>query len=189
MNKKIVALVLVCVLIFSTVVAGTLAFLMDTTSTVTNTFTFGNVDIKLTEGGSDITTDTSKEFTLVPGSYTDKDPAVTVEGGSERSWVFVKVDKANDLDYFVDVVMADGWTELETGVYYKDVAKSDDDQKFAILANDKVYCKNDVTKARIDAVIDGTADAPSLAFTAYAVQYDAEDVDTAAKAWNIAKAA
>lgn len=48
-NKKMVAVLLAVALLIGCGIGGTLAWLMDTTPAVTNTFTVGNVDITLVE--------------------------------------------------------------------------------------------------------------------------------------------
>lgn len=99
MNKKIISLVLVCVIVFGLVVGGTLAWLQDKTDVVTNTFTVGNVDIDLTEApataygvaDNEATRVTQNTYKLIPGHKYDKDPTVFVKKGSEICYVFVKV--------------------------------------------------------------------------------------------------
>ena len=76
--------------------------------------------------------------------------------------------------------MATGWTKLEEGVFYRQVAASAADQDFAVLANDTVSVKSDVTKAMMDGLTDATR--PTLTFTAYACQ-TAGFEDNAAGAW------
>ncbi len=180
MNKKIVALVLACVLIFSCVVGGTLALLMDKTEKVTNTFTFGNVDITLEE------TDDDQTYKLVPGQTTTKDPTVTVTADSEDAYVFIKVEESTNLDYFVSYTIATGWTALsgQDGVYYREYTTANTDTEYTVLTGNVVTCNDTVVKSRVDAVSGGTEAAPTLSFTAYAVQ--SEGVDTVADAWAIA---
>lgn len=187
MNKKIVALVLVCVLIFSTVVAGTLAFLVDSTQKVTNTFTFGMVDIDLTETGVD--GEGNKTFKIIPGETMAKDPQITVTENSEDSYVFVKVEKSANLGTYITYDMAAGWTALDgvDGVYYREYA-GDDAATYNVLAgegdaelkNGKVTCLAGVTPAQVEAA---KTNAPTLAFTAYAIQKDAT-LTTPKAAWD-----
>jgi len=182
MKKTLIAVVLtlvVCLCAFGT----TLAFLMDKTDPVVNTFTVGNVDITLTE--TDATAGTGnliKSFKMVPGSDIAKDPKVTVVGGSEACYLFVKIDESANLDDFITYAVATGWTELEAGVYYRNVAAAAENQEFSVLAGDKVTVKDTVTKDQMDAITDVTK--PTLTFTAYAVQ--SAHVDRATDAWEIA---
>lgn len=91
MKKSKVLLTLMCaVALVVTSVFGTLAYLQDTDE-VKNTFTVGNVQIKLDE--KDITktdgtrTEEGNKYHLLPGHVYDKDPTVTVLKDSENSYV------------------------------------------------------------------------------------------------------
>ena len=87
--------------------------------------------------------------------------------------------------------VASGWTQLTVDaegnaitdlIYYREVAATTADTDFAVLANDSVSVKDTVKK---DMLKDGVFVAPTLSFTAYAVQRDT-NITTAAQAWNIA---
>ena len=190
MKKKSLALVLALAMIVVCVVGGTLAWLIATTGSVTNTFTYGDINIKLEETDATVAEDGSatKEFKMIPGYTIAKDPKVTVLAGSEKCYLFVKVDKSTNFDTFMTYDMADGWTRgdgtnIPSNVYYREVAASTADQEFGVLANDKVTVSGDVTKTMLN---DLTADTqPTLTFTAYACQYNNSN-DTnfdAADAW------
>lgn len=174
--KKKLTTVLAIVLVVALSVAGTYAYLTDKTGPVENTFTVGNVDIKLAETTGD-------SYKMVPGTTIKKDPKVTVEANSEACWLFVKVEKSANFDDFMTCDMANGWTALPNvdGVFYRTVEASGTDQVFPVLANDTVSVKSDVTKDMMDAIENGTAANPTLTFTAYACQ--TAGIDTAAKAW------
>lgn len=112
MKKKILALALVFCLALALGIGGTLAYLTST-DTVTNTFTVGNVSIKLDEakvndkgqpvkvtkndnGGetvevvenlADATRVDKNSYKLLPGHSYTKDPTVTVNAGSEEAYV------------------------------------------------------------------------------------------------------
>ena len=175
--KKTLTVVIALVLVVVMSVAGTVAYLTATTDPVVNTFTVGNIDITLAE---------SKNLNLkmVPGNDITKDPKVTVVGGSEACWLFVKVEKSGDLDNFVTYNIADGWTELTgvDGVFYREVAASESNQEFAVLKDNKVTVKDTVTKAMMDALNVEGATKPTLTFTAYAVQKD--NIADPVTAWN-----
>lgn len=174
--KKKLTTVLAIVLVVALSVAGTYAYLTDKTDAVENTFTVGNVDIKLAEttGGS---------YKMVPDTTIKKDPMVTVEADSEACWLFVKVEKSANFDSFLKYDMDNGWTALPNvdGVFYRTVEASGTDQVFPVLANDTVSVKSDVTKDMMDAIENGTAANPTLTFTAYACQ--TAGINTAADAW------
>ena len=86
--KKAVITAVALTLVLCLAVGGTLAYLVATSDPVTNTFTVGDIKIDLAE---------TKEgpFKVVPGATDAKDPSVTVESGSEKCYVYVKI--TNDL--------------------------------------------------------------------------------------------
>lgn len=180
MKKKTIALMMSAVLLFGAAVGGTLAWLTDKTDPITNTFTVGNVDIELSEtkGGD------KHEFKMVPGGVIEKDPTVTVKGGSEDSYVFIKIEESKDFDTYLSYEL-DGWKQLtneETpavnvdGVYYKEYTSQADDLALNVLKNKQV-------KVSDTAVVNKIAN-QTLTFTAYAVQK--ANVNSAYKAWEIA---
>ena len=171
-TKTLVAL-LSLVLLLGCSLSGTLAWLADKTDPVTNTFTVGDIDITLVE--------TTTDYKIVPGVNIAKDPKVTVEADSEACWLFVKVEESDNLCTFIEYAIADGWTALPgvAGVYYREVAASETDQAFAVLQGDIVSVPDSVTKDMMDALTEETA--PTLTFTAYAVQK--ANIATAADAW------
>lgn len=162
-------------------IGGTLAWLTDKTEAVVNTFTVGNIDIDLAE--------TTTNYKMVPGCDIAKDPEVTVEGGSEACWLFVKVEESDNLDEFIDYDIDDAWKALDDvdGVYYREVAANTTDQDFAVIKDDTVTVKNTVTKEMMDAIEADPTEAPTLTFTAYACQ-QAGFEDNAAGAWEKASA-
>lgn len=200
--KKILITIVATVMVCACIVGGTVAWLMDSTQTVTNTFTIGNIDITLTEttNGLTVATDASGNqtvsgFKMIPGSTIEKDPKVTVVAKSEACYLFVKVvvDKniytdanSNEIEY-LQYSIADGWTQLVDGVYYRvvDAATATNGISYSVLTDDKVTVNPAVTKEMADALYtDGNIDTdklPTLAFTAYAVQR--ENVDNATTAW------
>lgn len=74
------------------VVGGTLAYFTDTTDTKVNAFTVGDVDITLEEPKWEEKDYDTNPPVLNPGTAYDKDPTITVETGSQDSWVFLQVD-------------------------------------------------------------------------------------------------
>lgn len=172
MKKKTIALVLACILCVGIGVAGTLAWLTDTTDAVTNTFTTSDINVELaeTKGGE------NKEFKMIPGYTIEKDPKATVKAGSEKCYLFVKLDKSANFDKFMTYTMATGWQQLKnasdadvTGVYYQVVDASTVDQEFDVIADNTVTVKNSVTKADMNTLNDETR--PTLTVTAYASQF------------------
>ena len=192
MKKKSLALVLALAMIVVCVVGGTLAWLTATTGSVTNTFTYGDINIKLEETDATAAADGSatKEFKMIPGYTIAKDPKVTVLAGSEKCYLFVKVDKSTNFDTFMTYTMETGWTQLKDasenpvpGVFYRIVDTADMGTAYSVLANDQVTVSDDVTKGMLNNLTENTY--PTLTFTAYACQYMKNNTDsfTAAEAW------
>lgn len=179
--KKALFIMLSAALIVCATVAGTLAWLTDKTEPVVNTFTVGDINITLTESEN-------LDLKMVPGQPIEKDPKVTVKAGSEACWLFVKVDKSVNFDGFMTFEMADGWIALSghAGVYYRNVDATNADTGFDVLKDNKVTVRDTVTKTMLEGVKnaeDGTPNenAPTLTFTAYAVQKDG--INDATTAW------
>ena len=170
-SRAFIAL-LALVLVIGCVAGGTVAWLVATSETVTNTFTYGKIDITLTE--------TERTYNIVPGVALAKDPKVTVKAGSEDCWLFVKVGQPIAFADGVSYGIADGWTKLEDGVYYREVPKADTDSEYYVLKNNEVTVSSALTKEDI-AKVGGS---PTLTFTAYAVQK--ENIPDAATAWKAA---
>lgn len=184
-------LVLALALIVGVAGGATFAWLTAKTDPVVNTFTYGDISIKLEET-------TGSDYKIIPGVDIKKDPKVTVKAGSEACWLFVKVDEENwpELTYVnkdgkavrkVNYDIADGWTAL-TGVenvYYRtiDDAVTADTEFYVLKGNDTyqdgvITVSDTLTKIDINEKLTGT---PKLSITAYAIQKDG--MDTAEKAW------
>ena len=172
-RKALVVLSLMMVLAVAAV-GGTIAWLTDSTDAVTNTFTVGNINIDLTETKN-------LDLKMVPGNTITKDPKVTVKANSEACWLFVKVEKSDNLDSFISYTVDSSWTALDgvTGVYYREVAATTTDTDFPVLTSNQVTVKDTVTKTMMDGLTTETL--PKLTFTAYACQKD--NVADAATAW------
>lgn len=177
-------------------IAGTLAYLKDSTDPVVNTFTSSDVSITLVEGASewdDEDGDTrTNSYKMVPGATINKDPKVTVLADSEACYVFVEVVKSGNFDTYMEYTMAEGWTQVPnvSGVYYRQVSASTADQPFDVLLNNQITVKSTVTKANMQ-LIDGVGDndqlAPTLTFTAYAIQSENLNTTDMADIWDMAK--
>lgn len=189
---KTMVLVLAVMLIVGATIGGTIAWLQDSTATVTNTFTAGDVDITLTESplNSDGTYGNPAEgvknaYQMIPGQKYKKDPKVTVLAVSEKCYLFVKFEEngnaASYIDYTSTLTEANGWALVdgETNVWYIVVEDTDADQSWNLLKDDTITINaENVTKKNM-----ATATAAELVYTAYAVQYD--NVTNAAAAWAI----
>ena len=175
-TRNTVTAILMFVLVLSFTIGGTLAWLTDTTEPVTNTFTYGDINITLAE--------TTEVYKMVPGNSISKDPSVTVESGSEACWLLVNVEESANFKDFMTYTIASDWTQLAgvNGVYYREVNAVTEDTKFDVLANNQVQVSDTVTKEALTALTEATY--PTLTFTAYAVQRD--NIETAEQAWEIA---
>lgn len=180
LSGKLVVAMLAVTLLIGCAIGGTVAWLTAKTEAVVNTFTYGDINIKLTET-------TGKDYKIIPGVDITKDPKVTVNANSEACWLFVKVEEegsfvANKVTYSI----ADGWTKgdgtkIPANVYYRAVDAVKNDTDFAVLKDNKIYVSEELSKSDIQSI---TAQ-PKLTFTAYAVQKDG--IDTVEAAWEKVK--
>lgn len=173
-SSKAFAAVLALVLVLGCALGGTVAWLVAESGPVTNTFTYGDINIALTET-------TGEDYKIIPGVDIAKDPKVTVEADSEACWLFVKVEETGTfVDGKVTYSIADGWTALtgQPGVYYREVGAVTADTDFYVLKDNVVKVSDTLTKEDIKDIPTG----PTLTFTAYAVQKDG--IADAATAWS-----
>lgn len=170
-SRAFIAL-LALVLVIGCVAGGTVAWLVATTDTVTNTFTYGNINIALAET-------TGTNYKVIPGTVIEKDPKVTVKAGSEACYLFVKVEKVG-MFTGMSYEIADGWTALEgeNGVYYRQVGSVTADTSFEVIKGNEITVSETLTKENIPTTN------PTLKITAYAVQK--ENIPDAATAWKAA---
>lgn len=167
MKKKILAGVLACILLIGVGIGGTLAWLNDTSEVVTNTFTYGNIDITLAET-------TGEDYEMIPGETTDKDPKVTVVAGSEDCYLFIKVQEVNngtaDAKYIDFEIDSDNWIPLAgyAGIYYHSEPVSAGEFLYILEGNSVTANGENVTKGYVDDLTE--ANYPQLIFTAAAVQ-------------------
>lgn len=173
-SSKAFAAVLALVLVLGCALGGTVAWLVAESGPVTNTFTYGDINITLTET-------TGSSYKIIPGVDITKNPKVTVKANSEACWLFVKVEKAGTfVEGKVTYSIADGWTPLtgHDGVYYREVGAVTADTGFSILNGNVVKVSDTLTKEDIKNI----TTKPTLTFTAYAVQKDG--IADAATAWS-----
>lgn len=190
-TSKTLVLALVLMMVVGATIGGTIAWLTDTSDTVVNTFTDSDIEITLAESDTDLNTAGEQhDYKMVPGYTITKDPKVTVETGSEKCYLFVKLEKANNFDSFLTYEIADGWSQLTDGegknvdgVYYRVVDTTGQGTPISVLKGDKVTVLGSVTKAMMDGLSE--ANYPKLTVTAYASQYqkNAENAFTVNQAW------
>lgn len=188
-SSKMFVMMLALVLVFGCAVGGTIAWLVTKTDPVVNTFTYGDINIKLEEN-------TGNNYKIIPGVNIHKDPKVTVEADSEACWLFVKVEKEGEFARSVTYEIADGWMQLVNnsgenvdGVYYREVSAKDAQEgvSYYVLKGNDTYPDGVIS---VDSLLTKTEvnniqTQPKLTFTAYAVQRDRlDDVNIA---WNNTK--
>ena len=213
------ALMLTLMLVLGSVVGGTVAWLIADTDPVVNTFTYGDIDLKLEETDTHLDDDddpNTNQYKMLPGEDITKDPKVTVLAGSENCWLFVKLVRSENFSEFLTYTIEDGWSQLYDaegneveGVYYRFQSENTKDVIYSVLKRDKVSVLGSVTKELLNDLDDNGknvtgATYPSLSATAYAVQYSgfepeitegaieptADQVKAAAlNAWNAVEAA
>lgn len=190
LSGKLVVAMLAVTLLIGCAIGGTVAWLTDKTTAVTNTFTYGDINIELTE-----TKPANQQAKIIPGVNIEKDPKVTVEANSEACWLFVKIKEENwptltETDRTIKKVsydIATDWKPLEgqAGVYYREVdaTTANAGVSYYILKGDMTYpngvvtVSENLTKNEVNSI----TTQPKLTFTAYAVQKDG--IADAAAAW------
>ena len=193
---KSLALVLSLMLVIGCVAGGTLAWLNAKTDEVKNTFSTSDIGVTLEE--------TTNTYKMIPGWTINKDPKATVTSGSEDCYLFVKVEKSDNFDTYMDMAIDAQWTALDAtnnpGVYYikidedteKNVAynvlgegKATYNEVEYTWADNQVLVKPTVTEK----MMDQANPQPTLSFTAYAVQLMKNNTTefSAAEAWTLAQ--
>ena len=182
--KKIVALILCAALLMAGTVAATLAYLQSSDS-VTNTFTVGKVVITLDEAKVDLygvevageKRVDANQYKLIPGHTYVKDPTIHVEANSEKCWLFAKIE--NGLGAAGTIAGMTGWTPIaaDSNIYYYNTAiESSTTVQNVVVFTDFTF------GATADPDAYKTAE---IKITAYAVQYDGFDGENGAvAAWN-----
>jgi len=134
------ALILALVLVVGSVAGSTIAWLIADTDPVVNTFTYGDIDLKLEEtevnvkgepvkdsAGNPVKTTDGNKYEMIPGKEYLQDPVVTVLEGNEACWLFVKLEEKGGVtitnadgstttygfDDYLTYAIADGWTQLK----------------------------------------------------------------------------
>ena len=170
-SAKLGLLILALTMLLGATFGGTLAYLTDTSGSVKNTFTIGNVGkLELKE--------TTSSYVVVPGLDIKKDPTVTYSGNNINAYVFVQVSAsaknggvwtseggAYSLNGKMTWTVDSAWTQLEKDVYYQSV-KANASLTSHIIAGDKIYVSSTITESDIAKY------ASTLTFTAYAIQAD-----------------
>lgn len=189
-RTRILLTAIAALLLVTMAVGGTLAWLVDDTDKITNTFSTSDVGVELeeTKGTYDEETKTY-DFKMIPGHMIQKDPTVKLTAGSEESYVFVEITESANFDDYMGYDLADGWTVLDiknnsaendTYIIWRTMTAGEEK---AVLANNQVTVHNGVTKADMEAA---KTNVPTIEFKAYAVQknYMNDTPFTPAQAWS-----
>ena len=177
MKRKAFALVIAALLIVAAGIGGTFAYFTATQS-ITNTFTVGNVRIRLYEGDNN-NAPTTLSFISVPGKSYEKNPTVEVLEKSEDCYLFFEASlpaKGTTLQYELNLT---GWEHYKVPgaearrVYVRRVLKTDKERTFALLQGNSVTIPATATSLIEE----------KLVFRAYAVQ--SGSVNDVNEAWRI----
>lgn len=188
--RKALMLILCAALLVSATVMGTLAYLTAKSETVTNTFTVGKITIKLWENDFVPATNQldlnakvteEKEYKVVPGGKSPKNPTVTVNAGSEECYVYVTVENnllLNDGTAVAKLTFANGWTQVQaqdtkTLYRYNTKVTATTDQDLPVFTH-VTYDGEKITEANI-----GQLDNDTIIINAFAHQSANTDQDTA----------
>ena len=191
-SMKAVALLLVVILLIGCTIGGTIAYLIATPESVTNTFVAGEIGtLTLTETGADGNATTSRSFMVTPGVDITKDPKLTYTPATENDigsvYIFIEVTGTGWSYNAGNFVTAEGmswsvdpyWTRLEDKVFYKLVTSAEINTVIdkAIISDNTIVVPDTITEGTID----DAAKHAALTFTAYAIQ--AGGVENVAAAW------
>ena len=188
-------LLVVCMMLVVMVgsIAGTVAWLTATSGTVTNTFTTGDINIKLDEAVLGATNGSRTEagntgYKIIPGAKIAKDPTVTVLEKSEKCYVYALVEDNLLVDgaSVATFVVSTNWKAVKTEgnktlyQYTSIVDASAADQKLDAIFTE-VQIADTVIKDKIGQLTNKT-----VVVNAYAHQSENTDeatADAAAIAW------
>ena len=180
MRPLIILFVIIMLLITS--VSGTIAWLKSESNTLFDIFTYGDINIEITENKED-----SNNYELYPGKEIKKDTVITVNALSENCYIFIKINETANLGDYITYSLVETWKQLEgfEDVYYQEVSKSDSDQTFSIIKDNILKVKSDLTKVSLNALNENNY--PKLTITGYAIQRNSnlEGINTPSDAWSI----
>ncbi len=191
-TSKALLLGLCAVLLVTASVLGTIAYLTSTDEVV-NTFTVGNVAITMDETDVDDSTpeadrDKANSYKLLPGHTYTKDPTIHVAGGSEDCYLFVKVENEitaiEGATTIADQMTANNWTVVnaEQGIYVYGATDDPTVVDADVTSNVKVF-ENFTINGTVDNATLADYNEKTVTVTAYAIQADGFEGETAAEIW------
>ena len=165
-------LIALCVLLIAINVPLGYAWLMGQSNEVENTFTVGDIQISLTERSGAF-------YKITPGTTIAKDPRVTVAGGSESCWLFVRIETTQGFDRYLKYSPDNTWQRLDghTDIFYRTVEETETARSFPILEGDMLTVPDTLTEEILAAITED----PTMTFYAYAIQQ--AGIDSAYTAW------
>lgn len=194
MKKKITAIFLCVALVAIAIVGASLAYFTDT-KTAENTFTMGDVKIKLDEtnvNGGDRTI-VGNDYNVYPGAVVTKDPIVH-NTGKNAAWIRAKVEVkgwvtnrekypnyaagelVDSLQYLIDG-LGKGWSVVSATAANEDVT-------FVLMYADKLAAGANTTamfqQVKVPAGLQNGQEFGTIKVTAEAIQTDSFDTWTAA---------
>ena len=175
-NKKLLVLVALFLAVFA--VGGTLAYLTDTTEEKTNTFTFGKVDIDLSETWNAEDGKGEDGLGLNPGAEVEKKPKITVKEGSKPAYVFMEVEmpaQVNGKDVLILGDIASGWTLFKTEGNKKIYAYGSETAMTKVSENGEtsdLFEKVTVNSALKDTDLASLTNGANIVIKGYAIQAD-----------------
>ena len=209
MKKKLLIMSVAMVLVCAFAVGMTIAYLTSTDEVV-NTFTVGNVRIKLDEAdvdeygrvpqGSPAPRVKANSYKLIPGHTYTKDPTVTVLSGSEESYIkmTVTVTKSDVLDAIFEeeggadlISIFKGYDEA-TWLYQGKTENSDNTRTYEFWYKTAVDAREDAVKLEplFTSIVvpdfitgDQLAELQTMTITVNAYAIQADGFDNAADAW------
>lgn len=192
LKKKPLALVLTLVMLLSTAIGGTLAWLVDSTPQLNNTFTTADINVTLTETFNTDTNGDNKndawKAQLIPGYTYTKDPKVEVSFDSVDCYLFVKFEENNNpsnyLTYTSTLTTGNGWTkgdgtDIPGNVWYRKVMTGEQTRSWELLSGNTITVRDTVTKKKMPTTV-----TPELVYTAYASQLYKENTATGTDTYN-----
>ena len=197
-KNKALLLSFCAVLLVAASVLGTMAYLTSQDAVI-NTFSVGSVAITMDELDVDNSTegendrDKANNYKLLPGHQYTKDPIVHVSSTSEECYLFVNVvneiTAIEDVTTVADQMKAKGWIAVDgaENIYVYVGTAEDAFVPLAVKANSNITVfesfkiKGSVTNEELAGYAGKT-----ITVTAYAVQKDGFESNTASEIWNAA---